>query len=428
MAAALALPSILSPSAAADGWAATALPTYRGIRLDDNPANLATELDLTEQAGANTVVYPASWELLQPRSREAWDQGQLFALDLLVDGAAIRGMKVILSLYRTPCWATSAPLHHQDPCLHPDYWEQYPPRSAADFGRAVSFLVNRYGSKLAAFEVWKEPDHASHAYLRGPDLPRHYAELVFAADSAMRQLHSPVTLLAGSLVGARGLFLQALYDQGIKGHYGGLSVDFYGLTLASVRAIEAVRRANHDRKPIWLMEQGWPSCGSGTEQGYFACVTEGQQAQNLTDVIVETGGRRQIKAITVFRLADDAGDVFGLVDQQLQPKPAYAAVQTAFTAATRPAITPVTAGVAVRDGRKWLTGTGPAGDVIVVRAAQRGQLAYNPILALGPDGHYWWKLPPDLEHGRFRVLAQSPWSREHAVVRLVRGAVAGQGP
>src|SRR5258708_2940325 len=153
-------------------------------------------------------------------------------------------MKVILSLYRTPCWTTSAPLHGQNPCVHPDYWAQYPPRSTADFGRAASFLVSRYGPKLAAFEVWKEPDHASQAYLRGPDLPHHYAELVFAAGTAMRKLNTRVTLLAGSLVGAKGLFLQALYKQGIRGHYGGLSVDFYGLTLASVRAIEAIRKAN----------------------------------------------------------------------------------------------------------------------------------------------------------------------------------------
>ena len=67
-------------------------------------------------------------------------------------------------------------------------------------------------------------------------------------------------MLAGSLVGSNGLFLRALYAAGIKGYYDGLSVHFYNLTLASLRAIHEMQLANGDSKPLWLDEFGWSSC------------------------------------------------------------------------------------------------------------------------------------------------------------------------
>ena len=86
-------------------------------------------------------------------------------------------------------------------------------------------------------------------------------------------------MLAGSLVGANGVFLKALYAAGIKGYYDGLAVHYYTLTLASLRSIHEVQVANGDTKPLWLNEFGWSSCWPRYRiQQEQACVTPQTQA------------------------------------------------------------------------------------------------------------------------------------------------------
>ncbi len=124
----------------------------------------------------------------------------------------------------------------------------------------VAYLAQRYGTRLAAIEVWNEPDQANQVYFAGPEKPQRYAAVLRAAYPAIKQANPNVPVLAGSLVGANGVFLRAMYAAGIKGYYDGLAVHFYTLTLASLRSIHEVQVANGDTKPLWLDEFGWSSC------------------------------------------------------------------------------------------------------------------------------------------------------------------------
>src|SRR5207245_2716914 len=99
-----------------------------------------------------------------------------------------------------------------------------------------------------------------------------------------------------SLVGANGDFLKALYRDGIGGYYDGLSVDYYNLTLAALRSIRAVQLRYGDSKPLWLMEVGWPTCFDQSEAPQnFKCVSEGQQAVNLADILRGLTGRSYVR-------------------------------------------------------------------------------------------------------------------------------------
>ena len=100
----------------------------------------------------------------------------------------------------------------------------WPPSNPATYAAFVAYLAQRYGTRLAAIEVWNEPDQANQAYFAGPEKPQRYAAMLRAAYPAIKQANPNVPVLAGSLVGANGVFLRALYAAGIKGYYDGLAV------------------------------------------------------------------------------------------------------------------------------------------------------------------------------------------------------------
>jgi hypothetical protein len=47
----------------------------------------------------------------------------------------------------------------------------WPPRDPATYAALVAFLAQRYGERLAAIEVWNEPDQSNEAYFAGPNKP-----------------------------------------------------------------------------------------------------------------------------------------------------------------------------------------------------------------------------------------------------------------
>ena len=132
--------------------------------------------------------------------------------------------------------------------------DAWPPVDPASYAAVAGYLARRYGSRLAAIEIWNEPDQRNQLYFAGPNKVQRYAAIVRAAYTAIKQADPSVPVLAGSLVGSNGLFLRALYAAGIKGYYDGLAVHYYSLALASLRAIHEVQLANGDSRPLWLDE------------------------------------------------------------------------------------------------------------------------------------------------------------------------------
>ena len=124
-----------------------------------------------------------------------------------------------------------------------------------------------------------------------------------AADRAVEAVDPALPIVAGSLVGSDGTFLRALYAEGIEGHYDGLAVHYYDLTLASLRAIREAQRKAGDTTPLWLTEFGWTSCFPARKtEGQHACVTAKQQARNLGDVFRALRGKRWVRAAIVYKL------------------------------------------------------------------------------------------------------------------------------
>jgi polysaccharide biosynthesis protein PslG len=393
--------------------AAPAAPALlRGVNIAAvHPGALASEAD-SEIAQARTlhatvVRTSAPWSALEPTGPGAVDPGALAFLDRLVSDASAAGIRVILTADSTPCWAAAAPSQILAACRPGVEGEAnaWPPRNVSDFAAYVAFLAGRYGTQLAAIEVWNEPDQSNEAYLAGPNKARNDAALLRAAYPAIKAANPGVAVLGGSLVGSNGAFLRALYAEGIKGFYDGLSVHFYTLTIASLRSIREVQLANGDTKPLWLDEFGWTSCWPRKIEQEQGCVTQQIQAVNFTDTLRTLARTPYVAAAVMYKLRDSRSEDFGLLSTSGARKPSYAAFANALISPLG-RVSAVTVKLTTRRHRVVASGSGPVGDFMQLEAFRGRTLRFRALFTLDRFNRYSITLPAVLgTHGlRVRVF------------------------
>jgi hypothetical protein len=393
--------------------AGAALPQWHGVPVTLGALTLP-ELTQAHDLGATVVEVYAQWNYIEPNAQGQFDQFDINELDTAVNGAAALGMKVILRARGTPCWATTEPAQARK--LRPDLCAAYPPTSPQLYGSFVAMLAQRYGSELAAIEVWAEEDHDDGQHFAGPDRPGHYAALLKAAHAAVAATGTHVPILIGALVGANGDFLDALYKDGIKGSYEGIAVDFYNVVLASVRSIHQIQLAHGDHVPVWLEEFGWTTCSTprSIAEEYFACVSPTQQAQNLDDVFRALNEVSWIQGALVFTLRDNPSLHFGISNADGSPKPAFTTLEQDWhgtVGAPRP--------VTLKQSGRRLIGTAPVGDVVTltVRPSHGRGRTFTADLILSVNGTYSWSLPRAVGRG-WKATATQPWTHSRAAITM----------
>jgi hypothetical protein len=391
---------------------ASQLTPWHGVPVALDPLT-QVELQQAHTLGATEVEIYAQWSEIEEGGPGVYNQEALGELDEAIDGAAALGMKVTLRVRGTPCWASTEPPKAK--AVRPDLCPAYPPNNPALYGDFVSFVANRYAGKLDAIEVWAEEDHADGQHFAGPDTPKHYAELLKAAYTAVQHSSAPVPVLIGALVGAEGTFLKALYREGIKGYYNGISVDFYNIVLASLRSIHRVQLAHGDHTPLWLEEFGWTTCSTprSLAEEYFVCATPQQQAQDIDDIVRALALVPWVQGMNVFTLRDNASLHFGITEENGNPKPAFTTLEQEWHASDPPPPRPVT----LRLAGRALSGTAPVGDTIeltVRRRHGRGK-TYHANLILSVNGTFSWPLPRGVGAG-WQATAEEAWT--HGVAHL----------
>jgi polysaccharide biosynthesis protein PslG len=363
--------------------------------VDAGTGQLSRELAWARALHAKVVRVEIPWSSMEPLGPGRIDPQALAFTDRLVADAEAAGLKLIMIVDSTPCWASSAPASLLAKCSPQGTGRAtaYPPTDDADYAAFVAYLAKRYGPELAALEIWNEPDQANEDYFAGPEKAERYAALLRAAYPAIKQADSSVVVLAGSLVGPKGLFLKALYAEGIKGYYDALAVHFYTLTLAALRETHEIQLANGDDTPLWLDEFGWSSCypHQRIEQEQ-ACVTDATQARNLANTVHALARLPYVAAAVMYKLQDTPGEQFGLVTVKGARKPSFAALAKAFAAPLGP-VQPVS--VSLRSGRDGVeaSGSGPVGDFMELEAFQGSLLRYRAIFTLDRFNHYSIRLP-----------------------------------
>jgi hypothetical protein len=376
---------------AVTGTASAAVPDLRGVQVhslwwDSSQAEMYRELDLARDAHANVIRLDVVWGSLETGGKGKYSRWYLHRLDRLIQGASARGMKVIVTLWSTPCWASSAPAGVKQDCAG-HWWARgvgaYPPTDPRDYGDIAGFITARYGTKLAALEVWNEPNLDSDQFWETADKAGDYAKLLKAAYPRAKAGNAAVPVLAGAMAFADRPFLDALEANGIKGFHDGISIHPYNewrhpadrwradsKKYTLVPGIEAIRQgqeAARDVKPIWATEFGWTT---GTGSGWH--VTESQQAEFIGASFSVLGRMPYLKAAVVYNLREKGDDPsspednFGLVQRDFRPKPAYDALRRSLAgrAQVQPAVTlrlrnrgrfSYAHGTGPKRGRVWLS-------------------------------------------------------------------------
>jgi hypothetical protein len=380
--------------------------------LDGGDGGIARAVATASELHAKLIRTGVLWAMAEPGNGTQVDTAALAGTDQLVADARASGMRVVLTVDTTPCWASSAPPRLLGSCVpgRSSSANAWPPRNPSAYAAFVAYLANRYGSNLAAIEIWNEPDQSNELYFAGPEKAKRYAAIVRAAYPAIKQANPNVLVLAGSLVGSNGAFLRALYAAGMKGYYDALAIHFYTLTLASVRSIHEVQVANGDDTPVWLDEFGWSSCYPRQKiEQEQACVTKQIQAANITNTIRALAHAPYVAAAIVYKLQDSPGEQFGVLSASGARKPAFAALAGAL-ASPLGSVSPVTLSLRRRGSKVVASGSGPVGDYMELEAFQGSLLRYRALFILDRFNRYSIALPSALGTNGLRVRVYQYWS------------------
>ena len=319
---------------------------------DQTPATLERELDLARAAGAGAVRIDVSWSSLYIDGPTV-DSGYASRVDAVVDGARRRGLRVIAAFLSTPCWASTAPESLKQGCQG-RWWErgvtEYPPIDPGSFGDAAAYVARRWGDRIAALEIWNEPNN--EIFLRTQDPAREYGRLLRAAYPRVKAERPRLPVLAGTFALADEKFLEQLYDDGgIAGNYDGLAWHPYThpysprarASRAGVEssfrdgadALRRIMRKRGDRRAeLWATEAGATTCADRADE---RCVDADTQARWIRDYVEVARDMPWLRALIVYNLRDkgtDPNDVeqgFGLVRSDFSPKPSFAAFRSVLS-------------------------------------------------------------------------------------------------
>lgn len=403
--------------ASATSARAAASTPLGGVNIVDlgrgsQPEEADRAISFARQLHAKVVRTELPWAVFEPNGPNRIDPDAQTFTDRLMNDAQAAGIHVIVNVDSSPCWASSAPaslLAQCSPKTHTTA-NTYPPSDPADYGRFVAFLAQRYAAQLAAIEVWNEPDQANEFYFGGSNKAQHYAALLRGAYPAVKLANPQMPVLGGSIVGASGVFLKALYAAGIKGYYDGLSVHFYTLTLAALRATHEVQLANGDHTPLWLNEFGWTSCWPQHKiQQEQACVTKAVQAANLTNTFRALARTPYVASEVVYKLQDSPLEEFGSITARGAHKPAFSALSHVL-ASPFAGPSAVTLSLRSRGGRVLASGGAPVGDFMRLEAFQGSVLRYRVTFELNRFNRYSIALPRVLGGHGLRVRVSQLWS------------------
>jgi hypothetical protein len=315
-------------------------------------SEMRRQLDLVRDSGAGIARVDVGWASLQQTARDRHEAWFLDRLDAVVEAADARGVDLLLTFMNTPCWASTAPETLKQGCAGA-WWDRgvtaYAPADPRDYARAIGFLAARYRGRVAAWEIWNEPNHTG--FWRAADAAAAYAELLKAAYPAVKAADPAATVVGGSLSHSDHAFTQRLYDLGVKGSFDAFAVHPYTDDVSpldprstidarysfvgGVPKIREVMLRNGDDRPLWLTESGWSTSTSRTSDPWRNGVSEPTQALFLRQQAEQVARWPWVRVNVWFNLLDmgsNREDLYtncGLWRVDGTPKPAWTAFREA---------------------------------------------------------------------------------------------------
>lgn len=339
----------------------TVTPTVgMNIYLEGQSEAIATEtIGWLKELGVTWVRLPLYWNEIEPQ-KDVWNWT---AEDEAVTRLNQAGIQIMLNAIHCPVWAAVDP---NQPGL---------PRDPADFANFMAKATSRYKGKVAAYEIWNEPNLAREA--GSPIKVANFVALLKASYPVIKKLDPAALVVTGGLT-PTGVnkadtaiddvsYLTQFYKYNngevkqyfdVLGAHTGSSQNppdtlwptkpgpgpgwrndpsFY---FRRIEQIRQVMQANGDsNRKIWLTEFGWastPHPASGF--GFAAQVSEQQQGQYLAGALqLSHANYPWLEKAFVFQLnmalpqftpdPTDERIAWGLIRRDGSKRPAFFAVQ-----------------------------------------------------------------------------------------------------
>jgi Tol biopolymer transport system component len=317
------------------------------LKLPVNP-NFATGVNLADlglaylvnDMGFDWAKGYVNWGTVEPEPGDF----QWVDPDNIVKAYGDQQLKILLRVHGVPTWARPA-----------DSTLSHSPTDINDFANFMTALVERYKGRVAAYEIWNEPNLDYEWGYQPPD-PAAYTEMLKTAYTAIKNTDPEALVISGGLATtgegsatAYGdlKFLQGMYDAGAKGYFDALGshpyaygrppdeTDPWGLSLARVVDQHKVMQANaDDDTPIWITEAGWVLQNSwDLDEHETIGVTPEQQAEYLSRAYTKTQQEWPfVQALFLFNLdfstvpwypAAEPMRWYAILNPDRTPRPAY---------------------------------------------------------------------------------------------------------
>jgi polysaccharide biosynthesis protein PslG len=323
------------------------------LEQEVEPEKRQRSLDLLRAAGVSWIRQELPWEQIEPLAKgqtsdptfggSTWSK-----FDDIVDRVSASGMRLMLRLDTSPRWA-----------LPPGAIDgMSPPNNTADYFDFVSEVAERYRGKVAAYQIWNEPNLESEWGHKPPNAAA-YATLLQGASERIRAADPSALVVMAALSPTLTessdalnelVYLQQLYDGGVKGAYDVLAVQAYGLrggpddprtggqdvTFSRPTLVRQVMERNGDgATPVWATEMGWNVNPFGDQT--YGVVTPTLQARYTVrafDRVRQQWPWLQVGFIWFWKRPDTANRDqawywFRLADPDFALQPAYYAVRDA---------------------------------------------------------------------------------------------------
>lgn len=316
-----------------------------GINVFTFDTDMERVLNLSSIAGFGWVRQQIHWRDLEG------EEGQFVwrPLDRFVSAARAHDLRIMLSVVRSPQWATSEG--------HTGL-----PDDPSTLARFLGKVAERYRGRVSAYEIWNEPN-LSHESGGKPGDPAHYLATLQAAYSAIKTADPCALVLSAPLAATQDPepevatddlpFFEALYtvEEGTFLRSADLVAVHPGAGphhpderwpadapehshhyFRHIERLHQVMRRHNDPRQVWITEVGWT-----VEQAHGAPqpVSEQQQADYLVDMLWRVRQRYPwVSGVFVWNLnfavitpRGDEKATFGILNPDWSIRPAFLSLQ-----------------------------------------------------------------------------------------------------
>lgn len=322
------------------------------------PETTERDLKLARDAGFTwvKVIFPWAYVEGDAKGRFEWNEP-----DRIVSAVQRADLKLIARVGMQPAWAR----------VDRVFPEVGPPDRVSDWGDFLYAVSKRYKGRIAAYEIWNEPNLARE-WGNQPPSAAEYVKLLKVANEAIRLGDPDALIITGGLspttdmsdqARADTVYLQEMYDAGAKGLFDLLGVHAAGFKAPPEMDPGEVARdpelTNHDPSPeelrrtyslrhvedlrqimernddathkIAILEMGWTSDPRPDSPYRWHAVTEEEKADYLARAVkyAQEQWKPWLGPMVVWTLADPAWKpdqeqyYWAITSPDGSPRPAY---------------------------------------------------------------------------------------------------------